>query len=71
MFGPDGQENVPHREWLIIFNKVVNSIKDDLKKKGREDEFVGARVCHACLYLPTLTLLCLVDHLLHSPLYQP
>jgi adenosine deaminase CECR1 len=44
MYGPDGQENVPHREWLIAFDKVVNDIKDDLKKQGREDEFVGARV---------------------------
>ncbi|KIM79690.1 hypothetical protein PILCRDRAFT_74115 [Piloderma croceum F 1598] len=46
MYGPDGQENVPHREWLIAFDKVVNDIKDDLKKQGREDEFVGARIIY-------------------------
>jgi adenosine deaminase CECR1 len=44
MFGADGKENVPHREWIEMFGKVVNEVKDDMKKKGREDEFVGARV---------------------------
>jgi adenosine deaminase CECR1 len=44
MVGPDGQEDIPHREWLITFNKIVNDIKEDLKKQGREDEFVGAKV---------------------------
>jgi adenosine deaminase CECR1 len=44
MFGADGQENIPHREWLIIFGKVMNEVKDEMKKNGREDEFVGARV---------------------------
>jgi adenosine deaminase CECR1 len=44
MFGRDGEGNVPHREWLVMFDKVVNDVKDELKKQGREDEFVGARV---------------------------
>jgi adenosine deaminase CECR1 len=44
MFGADGQENILHREWLIMFGKVMNEVKDEMKKNGREDEFVGARV---------------------------
>jgi hypothetical protein len=44
MVGEDGQENVPHREWLRIFDKIMNEVKDDMKQQGREDEFIGARV---------------------------
>ena len=56
MSGPDGQENIPHREWLVTFDKVVNDIKEDLKKQGRGDEFVGARVSNAYLELYELTI---------------
>ena len=44
MVGADGLENIPHREWIQMFGKVMNEVKHDMKKKGREDEFVGARV---------------------------
>jgi adenosine deaminase CECR1 len=44
MVGADGLENIPHREWIEMFGKVMNEVKDDMKKSGREDEFVGARV---------------------------
>lgn len=44
MFGEDGQENVPHREWLLMFEKIMNDVKDEMKNQGREDEFIGARV---------------------------
>lgn len=44
MFGADGQENVPHREWLIIFEKVLNEVKAEMKQQGREGEFLGAKV---------------------------
>ncbi|KIM79688.1 hypothetical protein PILCRDRAFT_823225 [Piloderma croceum F 1598] len=49
MFGADGNENVPHREWIEMFGKVVNEVKDDMKKKGREDEFVGARIIYTTI----------------------
>lgn len=71
MYGPDGQENVPHREWLVAFDKVVNDVKDDLKKQGREDEFVGARVSNIYHQLDMLMISCRIDYLLHSSLHQP
>ena len=44
MYGPNGREDIPHREWVQMFSKIMNEVKDDMKKKGREDEFVGAKV---------------------------
>lgn len=44
MVGEDGQENVPHREWLLIFDRVLNEVKAEMTRQGREDEFIGARV---------------------------
>jgi adenosine deaminase CECR1 len=44
MYGVDGQENIPHREWLIAFDRVLKEVKDDFKSMDREDEFIGARV---------------------------
>ncbi|KAJ7219500.1 hypothetical protein GGX14DRAFT_695618 [Mycena pura] len=49
MFGEDGQENIPHREWLQIFEKMQDRFKADLKQQGREDEFVGARIIYSTL----------------------
>lgn len=44
MVGADGVENIPHREWLVVFDRVVNGVKAELEKQGRQDEFVGAKV---------------------------
>lgn len=44
MTGPDGLENIPHREWLIMFDQAIQDVKSELKRKGREDEFIGAKV---------------------------
>jgi hypothetical protein len=40
----DGQETYSHREWLVTFGQVVQEVKDEMKRQGREDEFVGAKV---------------------------
>lgn len=44
MVGADGQENVPHREMLLVFDRIVNEVKEEMKRQGRGDEFIGARV---------------------------
>lgn len=44
MFGADGQENIPHREWLLDFDRVMNQVRAEMKQQGREDEFIGAKV---------------------------
>jgi adenosine deaminase CECR1 len=42
-FRADGQENLSHRELLLMFDQVVKEVKDEMKQQGREDEFIGAR----------------------------
>lgn len=44
MFGEDGQENVPHKEWLVDLEQVAEEFRQSLKQQGREDEFVGIKV---------------------------
>ena len=70
MYGADGQENIPHREWVRIFEEVMNEVKDEMTKQGRGDEFIGARVwmiqlsCHAMLkWSPS-------DYLFHHQSYH-
>ncbi|CCM04405.1 uncharacterized protein FIBRA_06582 [Fibroporia radiculosa] len=49
MTGADGQENVTHRECLVAFDEVLNEVKAELKRQGREDEFVGAKIIYTTL----------------------
>jgi len=44
MVGSDGKENVPHRDWLIMFDRVMNEVKQEMAQQGREGEFIGAKV---------------------------
>jgi adenosine deaminase CECR1 len=46
MTGADGKPNVTHREMLQVFDEVVQEIKNELKQRGQENKFVGARVGH-------------------------
>ncbi|KAG5220481.1 adenosine deaminase-related growth [Salix suchowensis] len=49
----DGNECVPHREWLVMFDEVLKEVKEDLQKQGREDEFIGAKIIYTTLRLIT------------------
>lgn len=44
MIGEDGQENIPHRDWLLTFDRVLDEVKAEMKQQGRGEEFIGARV---------------------------
>lgn len=44
MYGSDGQENVPHRDWLIVFDRVLKEVQEEIAAQGRADNFFGARV---------------------------
>ena len=44
MYGADGQENIPHREWLLMFDRVINEVKQEMTSQGRGDDFIGAKV---------------------------
>lgn len=45
MYGADGVDNVPHREWVKMYEEAMNEVKEDMKAQGRENEFIGGRVC--------------------------
>ncbi|EGN95555.1 hypothetical protein SERLA73DRAFT_113169 [Serpula lacrymans var. lacrymans S7.3] len=49
MFGADGREDVPHRDWLVAFDQVCNEIKQDLHDEGRDDDFFGAKIIYTAI----------------------
>lgn len=51
MIGADGKENVTHREMVLIFEEVLQEVKEELRRRGQENKFIGARVRHFCLHL--------------------
>ncbi|KAG6837260.1 hypothetical protein H0H93_012265 [Arthromyces matolae] len=53
MIGEDGEENVPHREWLTIFDLILKEVKDEMKMHGRENEFIGARIIYSTIRFMT------------------
>lgn len=42
MWGEDGELNIPHREWLVDFNRVIDEVRS-----SHPDDFTGARVTPA------------------------
>lgn len=44
MHATDGKGTISHREWLIIFDRVLKEVKEQLASEGRLNEFVGAKV---------------------------
>ncbi|KAH9848879.1 Metallo-dependent hydrolase [Lenzites betulinus] len=49
MIGEDGKENVPHRECLLVYDRVINELKQELAAQGRGDEFVGSKIIYSGL----------------------
>ncbi|CAL1705236.1 unnamed protein product [Somion occarium] len=49
MFGQDGLENIPHREWLVALKQVVEEFRRSLKEQSREDEFIGIKIIYTTL----------------------
>ena len=43
MIDANGDDSVTHAEWLDMFDRAQNRIKQELKKQGRSDEFYGAK----------------------------
>ncbi|KAK1217396.1 hypothetical protein PQX77_019936 [Marasmius sp. AFHP31] len=38
---------VPQRELVAIFDRVIGEVKEEMKQRGREGEFVGARIIYS------------------------
>lgn len=45
MIGTSGEDDFTHRDWLATFGEVIEEVKQEMKNAGRDDEFVGAKVC--------------------------
>lgn len=44
MFDADGNETVPHREWLLDIGRAIEEMRTILKEQGREEAFIGSKV---------------------------
>jgi len=44
MTGSDGEQNIPHIEWLSMFQDVLAEFRESLHAQGRDGEFIGAKV---------------------------
>ena len=44
---------MPHREWLLAFDRIVNDVKAELATQGRADEFVGCKIIYTTLRFVT------------------
>ncbi|KAI0780414.1 Metallo-dependent hydrolase [Trametes elegans] len=49
MVDEDGKEDIPHRAWLQMYERVLNEVKDELKEQGREDEFIGSKIIYTTI----------------------
>ncbi|EEB91591.1 hypothetical protein MPER_10026, partial [Moniliophthora perniciosa FA553] len=43
----DGRQDIPHRQLVAIFDRVLREVKEEMKDKGREGEFIGARIIYS------------------------
>ncbi|OCH95913.1 Metallo-dependent hydrolase [Obba rivulosa] len=53
MVGPDGEESIEHRGFLAIYDRVLKEVKAEMKRQGREDEFVGSKIIYCTLRFVT------------------
>ena len=53
MVGEDGEENVPHRVWFEIYERVLNEVNAELKEQSREDDLIGSKVT-LCAHMPSI-----------------
>ncbi|KAG7092704.1 hypothetical protein E1B28_009034 [Marasmius oreades] len=38
---------VHHRELMVIYDRVIREVKEEMKRRGREGEFIGARIIYS------------------------
>ena len=67
MFGDDGIENVPHRDWLLEFDRVSNEFKEEMRDQGREDDFLGCKARRSLIAFFSQLTRC-AGYLLHTPI---
>lgn len=46
MRAANGRDTISHREWILIFERVLREVRDDLALQGRQNEFAGAKIIY-------------------------
>ena len=70
MTGADGLENIPHREWLVVFDRILSEVKEYSKQQG--NDFVGAKVRCPSFFESNMPIQSYVpDHIFHCTLHHP
>ncbi|KZT26489.1 Metallo-dependent hydrolase [Neolentinus lepideus HHB14362 ss-1] len=49
MCNAEGHNIVPAREWVREFGRAIRDVRREMKEKGREDEFLGARIIYTTI----------------------
>ena len=49
----DGNENVPHRVWVQMYERVLDEVKTSLEAEGRADDFIGSKIIYSTLRIGT------------------
>lgn len=44
LFDEDGESVLTHRDLVLEFDRVLKEVKEEMKAKGKPDDFIGARV---------------------------
>ncbi|KAL1677389.1 hypothetical protein EV122DRAFT_265877 [Schizophyllum commune] len=45
MTGADGLENIPHRDWLVVFDRILSEVKEYSKQQS--NDFAGAKIIYS------------------------
>ena len=68
MFDTDGNQNLPHREWMLDFKQAIGEVRAVLNEQGRGEEFIGAKVGERTSYHTRHVVTHMsTDHIHHRP----
>jgi hypothetical protein len=69
MYGADGQKNVPHREWLVMFDRVINQVKAEMVELDRPNDFIGAKVFFFFQIVSSPLFIKAIDYILYTSIH--
>lgn len=52
LFDEDGELILTHRDLLLEFDRALKEVKEEMKARGRPDDFIGARVMSNYMFFP-------------------
>lgn len=70
MTSAEGKDDVTHRDFMLVFERTINEVKAEMKRQGREDEFIGAKVGAYVLTCRPFRLTSLLVDLYHHSIHH-